>query len=225
MQGNQRLRSSLDLRDPVQVETLPRLSLNHTLQHPVHIAHGRCEYIDPGCLNVPLRLFRRRQTFRQIGSRVVNLRTSSNIADFALNQDGRIDGFQLLDRRLRLTNVLVDWQRRKIKNDCIVTGVSRFDSTIERVRMICVQKNGKVEFFAQASHQSAGLTYSDKFSFAFRNSDNYGNFQSVRRFKDRFQHEEVSDIEVTDGHSVVLSVLQNSAQIEHIFVSSKLWRI
>jgi integrase len=43
--------------------------------------------------------------------------------------------------------------------------------------MICVKKNGKVEFLAQASHEGRNLTSADKLTLAFRQTDENGHVQ------------------------------------------------
>src|SRR5262245_49127166 len=86
------------------------------------------------------------------------LRTSPDIADLSLDEDGRIDGFEGFDRFFGLPHVLLERQRRSVENDGIKPAPGCFHSLLQGMRMICVEKNGKIEILAQTPHQSRKLT-------------------------------------------------------------------
>jgi len=51
---------------------------------------------------------------------------------------------------------------REVKDNGIKAGFCRLDALGEGVRMVCVKKNGEVEFLAQTSHESRNLTSAHK---------------------------------------------------------------
>src|SRR5262249_30834968 len=108
------------------------------------------------------------------------LRTSPDIADLSLDKDGRIDGFERLDRLLGLAHVLLERQRGSVEDDGIKPGPGRFQSLLQGMRMICVEKNWEIEILAQTLHQSRKLTDSHKLALALRRTNQDRDLQFLR---------------------------------------------
>ena|SRR6516165_5691339 len=114
-------------------------------------------------------------------------RPGSNVADLSLHKDGRIDCFEGFDRFFRLPYVLLEWQRGKIEDDGIKTGLGRFYGLLERMSMIRVKKNLTLGFLPQTPNQSRNLLDSDKLPFALRRTDYHWNLKFLPGGEHRLQ--------------------------------------
>ena len=114
-------------------------------------------------------------------------RTGSDVADLAFHKDCRIDCLEGLDRFFRLPYVLFEWQRGKIEDDGIKSGLRRFYGLRERMCMIRVEKNRKIGLFAQTPDQSSDLTDPDKLPFALGRTDHDWDIQFLRGGEHRLQ--------------------------------------
>jgi ribose 5-phosphate isomerase A len=101
--------SILDGSNPLDVQMLPSVTRQHTLQDPVHVADGRSQRIDPGLLHELHRFIRCRE--RAVWRAVVNLRAATDIADLSFDEDIRTQRFESEDRLLRLPQVVSEWER------------------------------------------------------------------------------------------------------------------
>src|SRR5262245_52145591 len=107
-------------------------------------------------------------------------RTGSDIADLSLYEDSRIDGFEGFDRLFGLPHVLLERQRGSVEDDGIKPAPRCFDSLRQGMRMICVEKNWKIEILAQTSHQSGNLTDSHKLALALGRTNQDRDLQFLR---------------------------------------------
>ena len=82
----------------------------------------------------------------------MNFRTGSNVADLSLDEDGGIDGLEGFDRVFRLPYVLLERERGNVEDDGIKSGLRRFYSLRQGVRMICIEEYRVIEFLSQTSH-------------------------------------------------------------------------
>ena len=121
VQGKRYLHRTLDLGDSLDVQSFPRLTLHHALQHSVHVADCGSKDVYPRRFDKLFRLRRRSQALRQVGRGIMNLRPGSDVADFALDQDRRIDGLEGFDGLLGLADVLLERKRREVENDRVKT--------------------------------------------------------------------------------------------------------
>jgi hypothetical protein len=77
--------------------------------------------------------------------------------------------------------------------------------------MVRVQKDWEIKFISQTSHQSSDLSYSEKLALALGCPNDDRNLQLLCGGEDRFEHNEIGDIEVADRYPIFLSLLQNIA--------------
>src|SRR5262245_13095323 len=108
------------------------------------------------------------------------LRTGPDIANLSLDKDGRIDGFKGLDRLFGLPHVLLERQRGSVEDDGIKPAFGRFQSLLQGMSMICVEKNCESEILAQTLHQSRNLTDSHKLTLALGHTNQDRNVQFLR---------------------------------------------
>ena len=85
------------------------------------------------------------------------LRAGSDIPDFSLYKDRRIDCFQRFDRLLGLAHIFGGGQGRHIKDDGVKPGIGSLHRLREGVRMICIKEDREVEFLPQTSDESGNL--------------------------------------------------------------------
>src|SRR5262249_45958429 len=153
----------------------------------VHGAHRRSQNIDSRGLYVLLRFRRRCQSLRKIGNFFMYLRTSPDVADLSLDKDGRIDGFEGFDCLFRLPNVLLEWQRRSVEDNGIKPALGRFQSLLQGMRMICVEKNWKIQLLPQTTHQCGNLPDSHKLTLALGHTNQDRDLQFLRGGEHCFQ--------------------------------------
>jgi hypothetical protein len=115
------------------------------------------------------------------------LGAGSNVADLSLHKDGRIDCLEGFDRFFRLPYILLEWQRGKIEDDRIKPGFGRFDGLRQRMGMICVKKNGAVEFLPQTPHHGRDLPDSDKLPLALGRTDHHWDLKFLPGGEHRLQ--------------------------------------
>src|SRR5262245_31870912 len=108
------------------------------------------------------------------------LRTRPDIADLSLDQDGRIDGFEGFDRLFSLPHVLLERQRGSVEDDGIKPASGRFQSLLQRMRMICVETNWKIELLPQTTHQCGNLPDSHKLTLALGRTNQDRDLQFLR---------------------------------------------
>src|SRR5215468_1309554 len=80
---------SLDLGDSFEIQVLLCFSLDHTLEHAVHVANGGSEVVNPGCLDELSRLLRRAQL--PTLSRFLDFGSGSYVTDFPLCKNRGVD--------------------------------------------------------------------------------------------------------------------------------------
>src|SRR5262245_31045861 len=131
----------------------------------------------------------------------------SNIADLSLYQNGRVDRLEDLNCLFGLAHVFLQRQRGEVEDDRIEPGFCCGYGVRQGVGMICVEKDGKIELFPQASYQSRYLTDSDELAFALRHPNQYGDVHLLCGGEYGFQLDRICDIEVTDCRSALLCPL------------------
>src|ERR1700730_6173103 len=135
------------------MQTLLCFSLNHASEHAVHIAYrGRQDVYSCALHELPV-FFGSRKSLYKVGSRFVYFRAAADISDFSLDKHRWMDGFQSFYSLLGLAHIFCKGKSREIKDNRIESRFGGFHPFRERVRVIGVQKNGEVEFLAQASHE------------------------------------------------------------------------
>src|SRR5690348_4181618 len=107
----------------------------------------------------------------------MNFRARSNITDLSLYQDGRIDRLKDANGLFGLAHVFLKRQRGEVEDNRIEPGLRRGYGIRQGVGMICVKKDGKIELFTQASHQSRYLTHTDELALALRHTNQYRDVQ------------------------------------------------
>src|SRR5262249_45830747 len=138
-------------------------------------------------LYVLLRLRRGCEALCQIRSLFMYFRTGSNVADLSLYKDGRIDRFDRFHRLLGLAHVLFEWQRRSVEDNGIKPALDPFQSLIQGMRMICVEKNWKIELLPQTAHQCRNLPDSHKLTLALGRTNQDRDLQFLRGGEHCFQ--------------------------------------
>ena len=112
---------------------------------------------------------------------------SSDIADLSLYQNRRVYCFECLDGLLGLTHILFKRQRGKVKDNRVKSSLCSFHRFHEGMRMVCIKKNGKIEFLAQTSHQYRDLRDSHKPTLALGYTNQNWNLELLRGDKDGLQ--------------------------------------
>jgi hypothetical protein len=115
----------------------------------------------------------------------MDFRAGSDITDLSLYQDGRVDAFQRFDRLPGLTHILLERQRGKVKDDRVEASLHGLHRFGERMRMVGIEKDGKVEFLTEGSYQSRELTSSDKLTLFLGRAHQDRDFQFARGREDR----------------------------------------
>ena len=70
----------------------------------------------------------------------MDFRPGSDVADLALHQDLRIDGFESFDGLFRLPDVLLERQRRQVEDDGIKTRFGDIQGVRQRMGMVRVEE-------------------------------------------------------------------------------------
>src|SRR5271168_4032082 len=81
--------------------------------------------------------------------------------------------------------------------------------------VIGIEKNGYALFLAQAPHQSRDLRYPQIGTLPCRSTNDYRDLQFLRRREYSFQQNPIGNVEVTNGHPVVLRFFQYIPQWLH----------
>jgi hypothetical protein len=92
VQCHENLGSFLDGSGPLDIQMLPGIAGQHTLQDTVHVSNERSQRIDRGLLQELYRFIRCRQ--RATRRAVVNPRAAADIADLSFRQDIRAQRFE-----------------------------------------------------------------------------------------------------------------------------------
>ena len=87
----------------------------------------------------------------------MDFRSGSDVANFPLDQDRRIDSFEGLDGLFRLADVLFEGKRRQVEDDGVKTRFGDIQSVRQRMGMVRVEEDRVIVFFAQAPHQGGDL--------------------------------------------------------------------
>jgi hypothetical protein len=187
----------------------------HTLEHAVHVAHGRSQDIDSGGLDVLLGFRRGGQTLRQVGGFFMDFRAGSDVADLPLDNNGRIDRFDGFDRLSGSAHILLEGQRRKVKHDGIKPRLGCFEGLRQGMRMISVEKDREIEFFPQTMHQSGNLTGTHELALTLGSANEHRHVDLSCRSEHCIQQNGICDVEMTDCHPIFLRLLYNSSQALH----------
>ena len=175
----------------------------------MHIADRWSEDIDSGRLDELLRFLGCSQGPGLALNRVVNLRAGSYIANLSLYKDCGVNCLNCFDRFFRAGDILFEWQSGKIDDDRIKAGFRCLDCLKKRVCVVRVEKDECVGIFTQTVHDSSKLARSKEISLSFRGAHKYGNPDFNRGCENRFQENEVRDIEVAKGRSFFFEPCQN----------------
>ena len=197
--------------DALDIEMLFSFSFDHALHQAVHVADGRRENVDAGGGDEFFRFVGSGAEFGQVRRGCVDFGAGTDVADFAFDQNVGIDGFQFLHGVAGLAHVFVERQRGKIEDDGIEAGVRGFERFGQRMGVISVQVDRKIEFVAQAFHQRGHLAHAEKSAFAFRHADHDRHAQLARRREDAHENIIVANVEMPHGDFVFLRLLQNLA--------------
>src|SRR3984957_7151451 len=145
----------------------------------------------------------------------MDFRPGSDVADLALNQDLRIDGFESFDGLFRLPDVLLERQRRQVEDDGIKTRFGDIQGVRQRMGMVRVKEDRVVVLLSQAPHQSGYLPHAEKFPLSLGGADRYRDLEVPRGGDNRLQQHQGGHVEVADRHSVLLTSLQSISQSLH----------
>jgi hypothetical protein len=145
----------------------------------------------------------------------VDLGSSSDVADRALDQDRRIDALEGFDGLFRLANVLLERQRREVEDDGVKARFGDIQGVRQRMGVVRVEEDWIVLFLSQAPHQSGFLSHAEKFPLSLRGADSDRDFEVPRGGHDRLQQNQVLYVEVADRHSVLPTLLQSFSQTLH----------
>src|SRR5580704_4906165 len=108
----------------------------------------------------------------------MDFRPGADVADLALNQDLRIDGFESFDGLFRLPDVLHERQRRQVEDDGIKTRFGDIQGVRQRMGMVRVKEDRVVVLLSQAPHQSGYLPHAEKFPLSLGGADRYRDLRS-----------------------------------------------
>ena len=132
----------------------------------------------------------------------VNLRAATDVPNFSLYDHGRVYGLELLDSLASRAGIPREWQRGQIEHHGIEARLHRFQGLRQRVRVVGIQEDGKIEFFTQTLHDSRKLPRSHKLPFSLRCANQNRHVQLTRSLEDTFQQDEIRDVEVPNGDTV-----------------------
>src|SRR5262249_7970934 len=96
----------------------------------------------------------------------MDFRASADITDLSLYQNGWVDGFERFDGLPGLAHILLKRQRGQVKDDRVKASLHGLHCFGQRMSMVGIEKDGKVEFLTQASHKSRERTSSDKLTLS-----------------------------------------------------------
>ena len=145
----------------------------------------------------------------------MDFRAGSDVADLALDQDRRIDGFESFDGLFRLADVLLEGKRGQVEDDGVKARFGDIQSVRQRMGMVRVEEDRVVVFLSQAPHQSSDLANTEKLPFTLGGAHRYRDLEVPRGGHHRFQQNQVCHIEVADRHSVLPTLLQSFSQTLH----------
>src|SRR5262249_20271873 len=126
MQGEEQVGSLLDRGDAVDVEALLRLSSDHAAQHAVRGADGRREEIATGFGGELGGGFWRGEGRSDLRGVLVNLRTRSDVADFAFDEDFGADRLGGFDSAAGCSGVLVEGKLGGVEDNEVESGAGSF---------------------------------------------------------------------------------------------------
>ena len=81
----------------------------------------------------------------------MDFRAGSDVADLALDQDRRIDGFESFDGLFRLADVLLEGKRGQVEDDGVKARFGDIQSVRQRMGMVRVEEDRVVEFLASSA--------------------------------------------------------------------------
>ena len=114
----------------------------------------------------------------------MDFRAGSYVPDLSFYQDGRVDAFERCDGLPGLAHVLLKGQRGKVKDDRVKASLHGLHRLGERMGMVGIEKDGKVEFLTQASHQGRERTSSNKLTLSLGRANQHGDLQFARGRED-----------------------------------------
>src|ERR1700683_1877735 len=126
----------------------------------------------------------------------MDFRAGSDVADLALDQDRRIDGFESFDGLFRLADVLLEGKRRQVEDDRVKARFGDIQSVRQRMGMVRVEEDRVVVFLSHAPNQSSDLANTEKFPLSLGSADRYRDFEVPRGGDNSLQQHQVGDVEV-----------------------------
>ena len=153
-----------------------------------------------------------RQPQRLLGPFLQNRRGRTDVTDLALDKDFGVRRLGDFDRALRLLHVLFKRQLRVIEENFVVASFRNFLHLLQRMCVICIEKNRMPEFVAQTADHRGRRASADKFPLAFRHPDQHREIQFARGIDDRPQRRQIGDIEMADGNVSLRSIGQSFPQ-------------
>jgi len=114
-----------------------------------------------------------------------------------------------------LADVFFEGEGGGVEDDGVVSGVGGLECLGEGVGMVGVEKDGEVEFVAQAADEGGELTGSEESALAFGGADDDGYLEFAGGGEDGFQEDEVGDVEVPNGDATLRGVVENLAEGLH----------
>jgi hypothetical protein len=110
----------------------------------------------------------------------MDLRSATNIANFAFDKNVGAQSLQFLDGSLGLADIFIEGQRRKVKHDPIESSLCGLQRAGQGMCVIGIQENGETVFVPQAPDQREKLRIAHELPFPFGCSDDDGNVSSLR---------------------------------------------
>ena len=114
-----------------------------------------------------------------------------------------------------LVDVFVEGEGGGIEDDGVVSGMGGLEGLGEGMGVVGVEKDGEVEFVAQAADEGGELTSSEESPFAFGGADDDRYLEFAGGGEDGFQEDEVGDVEVSNGDATLLRLVENLAEGLH----------
>src|SRR3984957_5587585 len=145
----------------------------------------------------------------------MDFRAGSDVADLALDQDRRIDGFESFDGLFRLADVLLEGKRRQVEDDGVKARFGDIQSVRQRMGMVGVEEDRGVVFLSQAPHQGSDLANTEKFPLSLGGADRYRDLEVPRRSDHRLQQNQIRHVEMADRRSILLALSENVSQALH----------
>jgi hypothetical protein len=150
----------------------------------------------------------------------MDFRPGSDVANFALDQDRRIDGLEGLDGLFRLTDILLEGQRRQVEDDGVKARLRDIQCVRQLMGMVRVQKDRIIVLLSQAAHESGNLPDAEELPLRLGGADCYWDLEVPRGGDHSLQQNQIRHVEVADRGSVPLALLESVSQALHGLGSS-----